>query len=540
MSRPHYVTTSRGQVRVFVEGTGRPLVVLAGLTRAASCVADDLVALCPGRRVVVVEAPGVGGSARTVVDGLGDRADTMVEALGLLAGGLGGTQVDLVALEHSAALLPAVVPGLVAAGISCGATVAVDEAAPSAWAAHGTTPPSPVAQADGTHLSALWAFLRDRRLVRPDAPTQPRTQGAPLPDLADLSASFVAAATRPEAFARAWEELASAWTDASPGTADPARVDTLAELAAILPASGPRGDGETWHQHVSLPDTVPAPGTELWHHYVETALGTAHLRRAGSTGRPLLVLSTGGGSSAQFEPVVRGLAETRTVAALDYFGNGLSEPLDRTPAVADLAREALAVADALGWETFDVWGSHTGACTALEMTVTHPERIGRAVLEAPVVISEEFRADLQAHYFPDLAADPFGTHVQRAWHWRREVFLYWPWYRVDHEAARAIGLPGAEDLQLYAVGILESGSTYDGAYRAAFDYDTRARLPMLTRPAILVAGPHDMLANALDDAADLVPGGLLRTVSTPATVWWPDPEPQAAVDTMAIYREFLR
>lgn len=535
MTRPHYVTTSRGQVRVFVGGTGRPLVVLAGLTRAASCVADDLVALLPQRRVVVVETPGVGGSARTEVSGLVERADTVVESLRFLD----GAAVDVVALEHAVALVPRVVSGLAAAGTSCGTTVLVDDRAPVAWAEHGTTPPSPAARADGTHLTALWAFLRDRRLVRPDAPTQPRTHEAPLPDVPELSAGFVAASTRPEGFVLAWEELTAALTGDRPGAdlTDATRVGTLAEVATTL--TTPAGDVSS-ERNVEVPDTVPAPGMQPWNDYVQTELGLAHLRRAGSSGRPLLVLSTGGGSSAQFEPVVRGLAETRTVAALDYFGNGLSEALHRTPDVADLAREAFAVADALGWETFDVWGSHTGACTALEMTVSRPERIGRAVLEAPVVISEDFRDDLQAHYFPDLAPDPFGTHVQRAWHWRREVFLYWPWYRVAHEAARSIGLPTAEDLQVYAVGILESGATYDGAYRAAFDYDTRARLPKLTRPAILVAGPHDMLANALDDAADLVPDDLLRTISTPATVWWPDPEPQAAADTMAIYREFLR
>jgi pimeloyl-ACP methyl ester carboxylesterase len=537
VTRPHYVTTSRGQVRLFVGGSGRPLVVLAGLTRAASCVADELVALLPSRRVVVVEIPGVGGSARTDVTGVAERAETVVEALAFLGEG----EVDLAALEHAVALVPGVVSGLASGGTTCAVTVLVDAPAPSAWAEHRTTPPAPTAHADGTHLTAFWSFLRDRRLLRPDAPTQPRTQGPALPDARELHAGFVAATTRPEAFVRAWDELTQALTGADLDTPGATYAGTLAELAAALPAApaGLAGQTAADAADAAVPDTAPAPGAELWHHYVATSKGLAHLRRAGSTGRPVLVLSTGGGSSAQFEPVVRGLAGSRTVASLDYFGNGLSEPRDRTPDVGDLAEEAFAVADALGWESFDVWGSHTGACTALEMAVTRPDRIGRAVLEAPVVISEDFRDDLQAHYFPDLAADPFGTHVQRAWHWRREVFLYWPWYRVDHAAARSIGLPGAEDLQLYAVGIHESGATYDGAYRAAFDYDTRARLPLLTRPAILVAGPHDMLANALDDAADLVPGDLLQIVSTPATVWWPDPEPQAAQDTMAIYREFL-
>ena len=57
-------------------------------------------------------------------------------------------------------------------------------------------------------------------------------------------------------------------------------------------------------------------------------------------------------------------------------------------------------------------------------------------------------------------------------------------------------MPGAADLQAYATGILESGSTYDGAYRAAFDYDSRARLPHLTRPALLGASGFKRTATA--------------------------------------------
>jgi pimeloyl-ACP methyl ester carboxylesterase len=525
MTRPHYLTTSRGQVRVFVGGAGPTLVVLAGLTRAASAVAADLVELFPERRVLVVEPPGVGGSARVESGSVEESAATIVEALDFLA----DQTVDLVALELAAGLVPGVADAL-----RPRATVLVDVDSAIGWTQHGTVPPSPVPAVDGTHLSAFWAFLRDRRLVRPDVPKLPRTSGAPLPDVADLSATFVAAITRPEAFVRAWLALSAALPESLASRLDDIRTATLAGLTDALPAPS-----ATDIEQVEVPATRAEPGTELWHEYIDTAIGRAHLRRAGTSGRPVLVLPTGGGSSAQFEPVVRGLAETRTVVAVDYFGNGLSDALDRTPAVADLAREAFAVADALGWDTFDVWGSHTGACTALEMTVTAPERIGRGVYEAPVVISPDFRDDLQAHYFPDMSPDAFGTHVQRAWHWRRDVFLYWPWYRVDHAAARAIGLPRAEDLQLYAVGILESGATYDGAYRAAFAYDTRARLPHLRRPAILTAGPHDMLANALDDAADLVPDGLLEIVPTPETVWWPDPDPKAAAETMRIYRDFL-
>ena len=520
--QPHYVTTSAGQVRLQIEGDGPTLAVVAGLTRAASALVPALRAVLPGWRVIGVEPPGLGGSARVSAKSADDAANAVAEALDFLA----GEPFVLAAGDLSSALLPVLVDRL-----RPSATVLLDVDAAGGWVQGGVTPPDLSPRDDGTHLNAVWSFLRDRRIVRADDLTLPVTSDTPLPEVDDLAASFLDAVTEPLAFARAWDQDVAAFPAALRSLADHpvARVATIAEVLNAPAVTGA----------VPPPTTEGRPG-EMWHQYLETPLGRAHLRRSGTTGRPLLVLPTGGGSSAQFAPVVTGLAATRTVVTVDYFGNGLSEPRDRMPDIADLAHEAFAVADALGWDGFDVWGSHTGACVALEMTIMAPERIGRGVYEAPVMVSPEFRDDLLSNYFPDFAPDRFGLHLQHVWNWRRDMFLYWPWYRGTHETTRAIGIPTAEDLHLYNVGILESGTTYDRAYRAGFGYDTWSRLPELRRPAILTAGPNDMLANALEDAAALVPDNLLRIVPTPTTVWWPDPEPAAAEQTLQVYRDFLQ
>jgi len=524
MTRRHYVTTSHGQIGLCVDGSGSTVVVLAGLTKAARSLLAEIRATLPDRRVVAVEPPGTGGSAHVRFTDLAGAGAAVAEALDFLT----GEPVDLVACGAGAALLP-----YVRESLAPGTTVVIGLDEALSWAAQDSSPPSLAARDDGTHLNALWSFLRDRRLVRADAPTLPTASGSPLPDVPDLQAMFLDAVRAPERFAAFWELAAKGLTENVEALSDGHRVEAVADLASVLPAP-PASSGAA-----AVPVTTPAPGPEIWHQYLDTELGRVHLRRAGSSGRPVMVLPTGGGSSAQFAPVLAGLAETRTAVAMDYFGNGLSEALDRVPDIAVLAREAFAVADALGWDTFDVWGSHTGANVALEMAVTEPERIGRGVFEAPVMVSTEFRDDLLAHYFPDFAPDRFGLHLQHVWGWRRDMFFYWPWYRVAHENARDIGIPTAADLQLYAVGILESGTSYDLAYRAGFGYDTRSRLPHLQRPAILTAGPHDMLGNALQDAASLVPDDHLRIEATPATVWWPAPEPDAAVRTLQVYRDFL-
>ena len=69
----------------------------------------------------------------------------------------------------------------------------------------------------------------------------------------------------------------------------------------------------------------------------------------------------------------------------------------------------------------------------------------------------------------------------------------------------------------WTVGLLQSGRTYDRSYRAAFEYPTRARLPGLQRPALITAGPSDMLVDALREAAGLC-GPQVEIAPTPATL----------------------
>ncbi|UOM35394.1 alpha/beta fold hydrolase [Acuticoccus sp. I52.16.1] len=508
--RPHYVTLSGGQVRVWRVGEGPDLLLLSGLTLAAQDQAALLAAACPGWRVTAVELPGVGGSATHAAASL----PALAEAVREFVHAAGLTEAIVVGAEHAAVVAHAAAAGRASFGLG------LDRLA--GWASTAAAMPDVTPRQDGTHLTALWSFVRDRHILHPDDPRQPAAAGDPLPDAAVLDRAITAAAVAPERFAALWETLSRA-------PAPPLRAATVGDLAAQLPA-GATGAAP-------LPQTAPTDG--IFHRYVETARGRLHLRCAGAAGRPTLVIPTGGGSSAQFAPVIAGLAAAgRQAFAVDYFGNGLSDDPAGPVTTETLAADMAALLDALGHDVVDVWGSHTGSLVALELAVSAPERVRRLVMEGPVFISADFQDDLLAHYFPDFTPDPWGRHLSLVWNWRRDAFFFWPWYRRTREAVRAIGLPSAEDLHLYAVGIMESGTTYDAAYRTAFRYATGERMPRLTRPALVCAGPNDMLIEGLAATRALaVPGVTVKT--TPTTVWWPDPEPQAAAETMALYVEFL-
>ncbi|MFP1631266.1 alpha/beta hydrolase [Zhengella sp. ZM62] len=516
---PHYVTTSAGQIRLWQAGEGENLVVLPGLINAAEGIAGRIARTCPGWRVTVPELPGIGGSSGI------DPADAQ-GCVGALAEALGWMTRPVAAvagLDLSAPLAAMLGERLQAVSVI---GVATDLA--QGWAHAGIVPPDFEPRQDGTHLQALWSFIRDRHLLMAGNPGQPATAGDVLPDAASLAQTFTAAAVRPDRFAALWNLCLSLPLPAAIRTTDMANL-----LGQLEPAGHP------------VPQDVPDPATALpdgriWHEDIPTRRGWMHLRRSGSGGRPVLVIPTGGGSSSQFAPVVRGLArDGRQAFSVDYMGNGLSGKWSERPTIASLAEDMLALIDAIEIDEIDIWGSHTGALVGLELALLAPERVGRLVMEGPVFISADFQADLLENYFPPIRPDKWGMHIPLVWNWRRDLFMFWPWYRVEREAARQLGVPDAWQLHDYAIGILESGETYDGAYRAAFSYDTRARLPLLTRPALICAGPNDMLKNALDEAGDFSPPGLVEIRETPTTVWWPDPDPEAAEATMDLYRAFL-
>lgn len=62
----------------------------------------------------------------------------------------------------------------------------------------------------------------------------------------------------------------------------------------------------------------------------------------------------------------------------------------------------------------------------------------------------------------------------------------------------------------------------------------------MTRPALICAGPNDQLKNAIEEAPHFASPDLVSTLETPTTVWWPDPKPEDAEQTLAIYDRFLR
>lgn len=243
--------------------------------------------------------------------------------------------------------------------------------------------------------------------------------------------------------------------------------------------------------------------------FVDIPDGQVHYRHAGTRSQqklPLVMLHASPGSAKLLEPLIRAFAAGRYVVATDTLGNGdSSAPKGDAPALDYFAAAHVRALDALGLERFDLYGSHTGANIACEVAIAHPQRVRRVILDGVSLYRAQERADMLANYAPAVAIDQIGSQFNRIWHFVRDVYLFWPWYKRDAAHARSIGLPSADELHDKVVEVLKATRTYHLSYRAAIAYDKEARLPLVKAPTLLACAQTDMFLEYFERVQALMP-----------------------------------
>ncbi len=181
--------------------------------------------------------------------------------------------------------------------------------------------------------------------------------------------------------------------------------------------------------------------------------------------------------------------------------------------LADYADEAVAVLDALGeGQPVDIWGNHTGALIGMELAIRHPRRVRRLVMDGITIFDAAETADILAQYLPPFELDEYGSHLLRAWGMRHDMALFWPWYRTNADGARQMGAVPTDVLHANTMELLRSGPSFRVAYDSAFRYPTADRLPLVTVPTLLTVNPIDPLAGAADAASRALPSIKLAAI----------------------------
>lgn len=242
--------------------------------------------------------------------------------------------------------------------------------------------------------------------------------------------------------------------------------------------------------------------------YTACRFGHLHYRTAGpddetiasgiSAGQPAIVLlHQNPSSSFEYEPLIRSLATTHRVYAFDTPGHGMS---DAPPAPAGMAGYAAAFSDALdalGLETVDLYGFHTGTLLAAELAILRPEKVRRTVMTGIPMYDAPTRARklAEAKAFP--APDDDGKVIlgllQRLWT-----------YVVTSRDSR---VPLAKAVLNFAdkAAVLDR-STW--AYKGVWGWDF-ARLSLVPCPVLVLQPAEDLRAVSLK-AAQVIPNAVVR------------------------------
>jgi pimeloyl-ACP methyl ester carboxylesterase len=208
--------------------------------------------------------------------------------------------------------------------------------------------------------------------------------------------------------------------------------------------------------------------------------------------------------------MVGGFGASRRVVAPDMLGNGDSDPplIPKTD-MAFYADCALRTLDALGLDTVDFYGSHTGAQIGLELAITHPGRVRRIVLDGLALFPADLKVELLAHYAPRMAPDDHGGQLSWAWTFLRDQFWHFPYFMRDPaHRLPASPVPPAAGLHGAVLDVLKALTSYHLAYHAAFEHDVAARAPLLRTPSLVLCADTDPLGVYMEDVAALIPGSI--------------------------------
>jgi 3-oxoadipate enol-lactonase len=210
---------------------------------------------------------------------------------------------------------------------------------------------------------------------------------------------------------------------------------------------------------------------------------------------PLLLLHSLGSDSSMWDPQARALAGDHRVVRLDTRGHGAAPAPPGPYTLADLGRDVVDVADALGLGTFHLAGLSLGGLTALWVAVHHGDRLR------------------------SLTAANTAARVGSAAGWQDRI-----------DAVRRHGLTGIRDdvlARFFAPGfataqpaawaqaqrafVAADDDGYAACCAALADADLRDDVGRITTPTLVVGGRED-LATPPDQAEDLaaaVPGSRL-------------------------------
>ncbi len=238
--------------------------------------------------------------------------------------------------------------------------------------------------------------------------------------------------------------------------------------------------------------------TQIKRRFMSVGNRAVHYRRAGS-GPPVVLIHASPASSRAVIPLIDTLSGSHTVFAFDSPGFGETDPLG----VAKVNIEKIATAYAAALDTLKMprcalYGTHTGACIALELARRFPKKFTGVVLDGVPIFGPADTRDILKNYLPPFRALWDGSHLPGHWSRMRDQVMWFPWYRRTAAARSDRAFSTPDQLHASIMDFFRSGDAYRKGYGAAFTYNVGAAARALTIPATFMARDDDMLYPHLD------------------------------------------
>jgi len=219
-------------------------------------------------------------------------------------------------------------------------------------------------------------------------------------------------------------------------------------------------------------------------------------------GEPVLMIQGLGADSRGWVRQRRAFGQRHHVIVFDNRGAGRSDKPEGPYDLAVMAGDAIAVLDAVGYESAHVMGASMGGAIAQILAVRHPERVRSLILACTACQHHPWRRELLARWATVAAEDGMAA--------------------CSHEALRWVAGPRSAQrlwLALGALGALAGkgpAAPFVSQVEAilAMDDDIRFELRGVAAPTLVLVGTQDILTPLGDseEIASLLPNAELAVV----------------------------
>ncbi len=246
-----------------------------------------------------------------------------------------------------------------------------------------------------------------------------------------------------------------------------------------------------------------------------------HVRRGG--GEPLLLIQGMSGTHVSWGEPFLGLLEADfDLVAYDHRGIGFSPDANGAFSIRDLAQDAVALLDELGWERAHVAGISMGGMVAQELAIAHGERI-RTLTLGCTYAGGPTGALAAPETLRELSEAMMSGDRERALRATYAVNL------SDGFSADEANFAAFREMALEVPARLR---TILLQMQAIAGHDTSARLASIDRPTLVIHGTADRMLPASNGAAiaAAIPGARLELLQGAGHMfWWERPERSATL-----------